>query len=242
VWSGLSFTFTNPGGIVPPPAEHIDEITPNVALARGLIEGLYNAAKENGWNDSGPLDTEWATNINNPGKAISAANFADLEFDSWLDAYGGQIGNTIVNRNAVLRLVSDNIYLDIRFTNWQQRGGGGFAYMRAVAPVGPMPTGDYNGNGEIDAADYVVWRDTLDQMVMPAGSGADGDASGTVDPADYEFWRARFGNVVAGGSSLSTLTAVVPEPKSAMLCLNGLIASWFLRNRRTIRSDYCRAP
>jgi hypothetical protein len=233
----LSFTFTNPGGISPPPDEHIDEITPNVALARGLIEGLYNAAKENGWNDSGPLDTEWATNINNPGKTISAANFADLQFDSWLVAYGGQVGNTIVNRDAVLRLVSDNIYLDIRFTNWQQRSGGGFAYMRAVAPVGPMPTGDYNGNGEVDAADYVVWRDTLDQMVTSPGSGADGNASGTVDTADYDFWRARFGNMVAGGSSFGALNAAVPEPTSAAHILIGVFA---LRMCAVDRRRFCR--
>jgi hypothetical protein len=215
----LSFTFTNPGGTSP----DSDEITANVALARGLNQGLFNAAKESSWTDDSPLDTQWATNLNNPGKTISAANFADLEFDTWLEAYGGlgQVGSRIVGRDAVLHLVSDDIYLDIRFTSWQQRSGGAFTYMRAVAPVGPMPTGDYNGNGEVDAADYVVWRDTLSQMVMPVGSGADGDASGTVDTADYEFWRARFGNTVPAMTSGLGLIAV-PEPSALILALVSL--------------------
>jgi hypothetical protein len=66
--------------------------------------------------------------------------------------------------------------------------------------------GDYNGNGTVDAADYVLWRNTLNQVVT-AGTGADGDASGTVDAADYGFWRTRFGNVAGAGAS-----AAVPEP------------------------------
>src|SRR6185436_16897714 len=40
-------------------------------------------------------------------------------------------------------------------------------------------TGDYNGNGVVDTADYVVWRDTVGQTVTP-NSGADGDGDGTI--------------------------------------------------------------
>jgi hypothetical protein len=224
VWSGLSFSFTNPGGIFPPPANHIDAITANVALARGNTEGIYNAVKESSWNNTSPVDTQWATDINNPGKMISAANFASLEFDSWLDAYGGsgQVGRQIIGRNAVLRLVPDNIYLDIRFTGWGQRSGGAFSYMRATGTVAPpMATGDYNGNGVVDAADYVVWRDSLDQMVTPAGSGADGNANGTIDDADYDFWRARFGNTAPGSASGLGLAAV-PEPAALFIALASL--------------------
>ena len=53
--------------------------------------------------------------------------------------------------------------------------------------------GDYNGNGMVDAADYVVWRDTHGQSVAD-GAGADGNGNGLVDDGDYSVWRANFGN------------------------------------------------
>jgi hypothetical protein len=67
------------------------------------------------------------------------------------------------------------------------------------------PTGDYNGNHIVDAADYVIWRDRLNQNV-PAGTGPDGSNNGIVDQADHMFWRSRFGNNVPGS------TSGVPEP------------------------------
>lgn len=140
VWSGLTFEFVKPDFAFPFPA---DQITPQVALTRGITQGPYNAAVEDAWNGSGPLDTRWATDLNNPGATIAAANHAALAFDSWLNAYGGlaQAGRNIVGRDAVLHLISDDIYLDIRFTAWTQGGGGGgFAYLRAEPPeVIPEP-------------------------------------------------------------------------------------------------------
>ncbi len=45
------------------------------------------------------------------------------------------------------------------------------------------PTGDYNFNGVVDAADYVVWRDTLGQSGV--GLAADGNGDSQIDAADY---------------------------------------------------------
>ena len=51
--------------------------------------------------------------------------------------------------------------------------------------------GDYNNNGKVDAADYVLWRNggPLSNEV---------DTPGTVNAADYTEWRARFGNPGSG--------------------------------------------
>jgi hypothetical protein len=98
----------------------------------------------------------------------------------------------------------------------------------SVNLAAPSPTGDYNGNGQVDAADYVVWRDTLSQNAT-AGQGADGNANGTIDQADYDFWRARFGSAVPGASG----AASVPEPASIMLLLTVGLAS-ACRRRRAI--------
>jgi hypothetical protein len=69
--------------------------------------------------------------------------------------------------------------------------------------------GDYNGNGSVDAADYVLWRDggPLQNEV---------EDPGTVSAADYGAWRARFGNPSAGsGGSL----VAVPEPAATILLI-----------------------
>ena len=59
--------------------------------------------------------------------------------------------------------------------------------------------GDYNGNGVVDAADYVVWRKSI----------------GT--PAAYNTWRANFGRTAASGAMLAS--AGVPEPASVVLMI-----------------------
>ncbi|HEX2477234.1 MAG TPA: hypothetical protein VHK01_20935 [Lacipirellulaceae bacterium] len=97
------------------------------------------------------------------------------------------------------------------------------------APV--TPTGDYNGNNVVDAADYVVWRETFGQNVSQ-GTGADGDQSSIIDAGDYNFWRMRFGTVVAG-SSVGTGSGV-PEPTTAAILL-GALAVAGIRPKRTVR-------
>jgi len=74
--------------------------------------------------------------------------------------------------------------------------------------------GDYNGNGVVDAADYVVWRNggPLQNEVATIG---------TVDAADYDAWRARFGNTSGSGSASA---AAVPEPVAIWLALIGMAA------------------
>ena len=53
--------------------------------------------------------------------------------------------------------------------------------------------GDYNNNGTVDAADYVLWRKggPLQNEV---------DTPGVVNAADYTAWRARFGNSGSGAA------------------------------------------
>jgi hypothetical protein len=84
-----------------------------------------------------------------------------------------------------------------------------------------MPTGDYNGTGFVDAADYTLWRDTLSQTVM-AGSGADGSGNSTIDAADYDFWKTQFVNTVPASGGISA----VPEPSTALVALFGMLLAW----------------
>jgi hypothetical protein len=63
-------------------------------------------------------------------------------------------------------------------------------------------TGDYNGNGFVDAADYTVWRD-----------GGSPDSS----PAGYTAWADNY-----GAGTPPAAAAAIPEPSSAILLLVGL--------------------
>lgn len=71
--------------------------------------------------------------------------------------------------------------------------------------------GDYNGDGEVDASDYEVWRTSYGDTVT---SVADGNADGVVDAADYTVWRDNVGLTWESLSSLPSLTTATPEPST----------------------------
>jgi hypothetical protein len=79
--------------------------------------------------------------------------------------------------------------------------------------------GDYNGNGAVDAADFVAWRKTLG-MNVTQGSGADGNSSGVIDAGDYNVWRLNFGATTGQGASDFIMMSAIPEPNAAtILCV-----------------------
>jgi hypothetical protein len=88
-------------------------------------------------------------------------------------------------------------------------------------------TGDYNSNGVVDAADYVVWRDSFGQTVLWPGDQADGDQSGVIDRGDYEFWKQQFGVNVTSAIS----PTAVPEPAAFLLMANSLSLLTMLSRR-----------
>jgi hypothetical protein len=93
--------------------------------------------------------------------------------------------------------------------------------------------GDYNLNGTVDAADYVIWRDTLGSPVTPS-SGADGDGDGMIGSGDYDVWRAHFGATAGSGAAavISSLSGnSVPEPAAWLLCCFAAAAIAALRRR-----------
>ena len=83
-----------------------------------------------------------------------------------------------------------------------------FAGLGTVTVVPSGVPGDYNGNGLVDAADYVLWRN---------GGPLQHDFSPGVQASDYDFWRSRFGATTNPGSGSSLGAATVPEPTSLVL-------------------------
>jgi T5SS/PEP-CTERM-associated repeat protein len=80
--------------------------------------------------------------------------------------------------------------------------------------------GDYNSDGKVDAADYILWRKT------PATFG------GTTG---YNVWRANFGEIAGSGAAFDAST--IPEPPSVYL-LALFAMTMFCRATKT-RGDAC---
>ncbi|HJQ79668.1 MAG TPA: hypothetical protein VJ828_06915 [Lacipirellulaceae bacterium] len=84
----------------------------------------------------------------------------------------------------------------------------------ASASLSQPLVGDYNGDGTVDAADYVVWRKT--------------NING---PQGYVDWRANFGRPPGSGAGLGG-GAAVPEPASIVFLVVGVLGSWLGACRR----------
>ena len=123
-----------------------DKITNSTWITRGNTKGLYNAKTETFFNDVvdpavSPANTEWAFSglEGNPtfGYGDGAAQYLGLTFDLWEDSLGGtgSLASNIQTLPGVLHIISDDIYIDIQFSFWQQHPGGGFTYLRAAAPT-----------------------------------------------------------------------------------------------------------
>jgi hypothetical protein len=85
---------------------------------------------------------------------------------------------------------------------------------------------DYNHDGFVDMADYVLWRNAAGQS--GAGLAADGNGDGVVNHVDYVLWRANVGGgegMAAGTGLLFTShwdeSMAIPEPTSGVMLTIG---------------------
>jgi arabinogalactan endo-1,4-beta-galactosidase len=81
--------------------------------------------------------------------------------------------------------------------------------------------GDYNTDGLVDSADYIIWRKTLGSTTdLRANGDNTGSSTGVIDQADYNFWKAHFGNSLPAGAGSGQST--VPEPLAILLWAIGI--------------------
>ena len=67
--------------------------------------------------------------------------------------------------------------------------------------------GDYNDDGRVDAADYVVWRKTLGTAYQLPNEGP-GVTPGMVTQEDFNVWRAHYGETAGAGQSAAEPYAI----------------------------------
>ncbi len=81
-----------------------------------------------------------------------------------------------------------------------------------LSVISTVLPGDFNADGIVDAADYVVWRKT------------DGSQEG------YDLWRTNFDRTAGSGSGAAgSAGAAVPEPAGIVLVISALLVGVFRR-------------
>lgn len=174
-------------------------------------------------------------------------------------------GDTFISKN-VIPVPADNAWhaitfnvlaSDFQFVNDDyQDSAAALAGITHFRILHTLQAGDYSGNGAVDAADYVVWRNTQN-TVVPVGAGADGsgpggEPDGMIDGFDYSFWKSLYGEAVkefigaqvpgafyldnihaVPGAGTGTLSgASVPEPASWLFMTGLFVFAWVIVRRR----------
>jgi hypothetical protein len=132
VWDGPLTNFTKPNFANSLDPINQDRITPNVWLTRDTTRGIYNIAVEFSYiSYYSPEDTEWAYG--------TLDDYDALAYSDW-ETWNGHNPPSMVGQDAVAHLISDDIYMSIKFTSWGMSQGG-FSYQRSTPNVVPEPSG-----------------------------------------------------------------------------------------------------
>jgi len=125
IWTGTTTTFTKVNNADWTLEANQDRITNNVWITRANNGGIFNIVTEADYTgSSSPADTEWAIG--------TTANIGSLTFQNWEDTSGSN-PPSLVNQDMVVHLITEDIYIDIKFLSWSSGGsGGGFSYERST--------------------------------------------------------------------------------------------------------------
>jgi hypothetical protein len=86
----------------------------------------------------------------------------------------------------------------------------GQMYFAAVNAV-PVP-GDFDGDGDVDGADFVSWQTNFPKTSGATLAQGDADADGDVDGADFVVWQTHF------PTAANPEVVPVPEPAAINSC------------------------
>jgi hypothetical protein len=162
----------------------------------------------NGFSALTAIDAMAAT-VNGSNVTVFATNGSAIY--QWTDSSGYNIPISGTLGAAILTADSNESFRGLAFA--------------PSATIGSGLPGDYNGNGQVEAADYVLWRKYKGtQTVLP-----NDPTGGLIGTAQYNTWRAHFG---AGGSGSSLGGIAVPEPATVFLVCAGMLGSMILPRRQ----------
>lgn len=211
----------------------VDRSTGNITLRNGSntpfsfdyyqLDSESGSLNEGGWNSLS--DQNFQTVGAGPGQSWDEAGGSGPTAlaEAFLQGSSMLAGNATVNIGNAYNntLNGEDLALSFRLTSGQVLTG-------TVQYIGTPPaslTGDYNGNGTVDAADYVLWRNG-----GPLAN--EGATPGVASPEDYDVWRTNFGKPSPGSAAALAGNTSVPEPSAACLATLLFATAAFCRARR----------
>lgn len=89
-------------------------------------------------------------------------------------------------------------------------------------------TGDFDGDLDVDGADYLAWARGYQpgKSFTSTLSDGDADADSDVDFADLQFWSSQFGTSITVSSG-----SIVPEPRTIIFIISLALVSVYFRAR-----------
>ena len=117
IWDGPLITYAQPG-TDPTQSANQDPLTANVVITRFANQGIFNIVNEAAYiKHTSPTDTEWAVG--------DLSNATNLTYTTWqlVDGFGKPVLN-LPGQQLVLHLISDDIYLSVKFTALGDHGAG----------------------------------------------------------------------------------------------------------------------
>jgi peroxidase len=199
------------------------QITTDAVLAR-LLETVYSADINNidAWVGALAEDHVAGGSVGPLIKVMLESQFTRLRDGDRLFYRGNDAGlytNGVLRPEIAAIIDLENVTLaDIILANTS------IARLQESVFFVPM-AGDFNRDGAVDTADYVLWR----KYRGLNNAWADGDGNGSVGPEDYALWRTNYDRVAANGGAP---TSAVPEPATLLLCVGLLATSITYRCRR----------
>lgn len=198
-------------------------VTPSPALtgATGLmihdshvyVSGMFTASIRRFVLSTGQIDPAWGVSgVAFPQDLVEAPD--GNGFLAGILGFANGSGN-------ISRYAFDGTFL----STFASPSANGFTEATAFVVVPNLLIGDFNNNGIVDAADFVVWRNASPFATLP-----NDDTPGVVDASDYADWRANFGKSSAA-TSAALSTNLVPEPASILLLFTAILLSSLVRQQ-----------
>jgi len=185
---------------------HLDADVEGLAIYYAADGTGYLIASSQGNNEFAVYQRGGNNAYVNSFKIVSGGGIDAVADTDGIDVTNFPLGSAFPQGMFVAQDSNDNF----KFVKWEAIDaafGGGLLTDTAWDPrlvgapaVDPnISQGDYNSDGAVDAADYVIWRKLYGANGLPAYSAADGNGNQAVDDADYNVWRYNYGGSIAVG-------------------------------------------
>lgn len=207
-------TFTGDVSIVGEPGASISFDYYTITSPAGALDpDGWDSLDEQNLDSLGPGEGQSWDRIGTPGSSQLTEAFL-LGASTINDAGTIELGQAFDPTVFGLRNPGD---LEFRFSRRQSPS----LTLSEVIYVIPEPVpGDYNDDGVVGTADYVVWRNYNGTAFdLP---NRNPELEGNIGQADYDYWVANFGTISGSGSS-NPQSLAVPEPVSIVLLLPVLV-------------------